>query len=53
MNLTLIAVSLFFIIISLFILFGFIIIDVRNGQYEVKDSLIGKEAENKYGRNDG
>lgn len=50
MELTIILISLFFIIIGLFILFGFLIKDIRNGQYEVgKDSILSKEAENKYG----
>ena len=50
MELTIILISLFFIIIGLFIIFGFLIKDIRNGQYEVgKDSLLSKEAENKYG----
>ena len=49
MELTIAVISLFFIIISLFILFGFIIMDIRNAQYEVKDSLLSKEAEDKYG----
>ena len=50
MELTIILISLFFIIIGLFILFGFLIKDIKNGQYEVgKDSILSKEAENKYG----
>ena len=49
MGLTIAIIGLFFIIISLFILFGFIIRDIRLGQYEVKDSLLSKEAEDKYG----
>lgn len=49
MILKIILIGLFFIIIGLFILFGFLIKDVNNGQYEVKDSLLTKEAEDKYG----
>lgn len=39
----------FFIIIGLFILFAFLINDIRKGRYKVNDSIISQEAENKYG----
>ena len=49
MELTLGLIGMFFIIIGIFIFFGFIIKDIRNGEYKVKESLLSKEAENKYG----
>ena len=49
MELTISLISLFFIIIALFVLFGLLIRDIRNGQYKVKDSILSKEAEEKYG----
>ena len=49
MILNIILIILFFIIISLFILFGFLIKDVTNGKYKVENSLLSKEAEDKYG----
>ena len=50
MELTVILIGLFFIIIGLFILFGFLLNDIRHGQYEVKEkSILTKEAEDKYG----
>ncbi|MBR1539740.1 MAG: hypothetical protein IJ629_00905 [Clostridia bacterium] len=42
-------IGIFFIIIGLFILFGFLIYDIRKGRYKVKDSILSKEAEGKYG----
>ena len=49
MILNIIIIGLFFIIISLFVLFGFLISDIRNGQYNVKGSILTQEAEDKYG----
>ena len=49
MELTIGLIGIAFIIIGVFILFGLIIKDIRNGQYSVKESLLTKEAENKYG----
>lgn len=49
MGITIGIIGISFIIIGVFIIFGFIIKDVRNGEYSVKDSLLEKEAENKYG----
>ena len=48
MLLTIILIGLFFIIIGLFILFGFLINDIRHGQYKVSGSFLTKEAEDKY-----
>ena len=42
-------IGLSFIIIGLFILFGFLINDIRQGKYKVNDSVLAQEAENKYG----
>lgn len=43
-------IGLFFIIIGLFILFGFLINDIRKGRYKVSsESILAKEAEDKYG----
>lgn len=42
-------IGLSFIIIGLFILFGLLINDIRQGRYNVKDSILTQEAENKYG----
>ena len=49
MELTIILIILCFIIIALFVLFGLLIRDIRNGRYNVKNSTLTKEAENKYG----
>lgn len=50
MELSIILICLFFIIIGLFILFGLLIKDIRNGQYKVaNESILTKEAENKFG----
>ena len=49
MELTICLIGIAFVIIGVFIMFGFIIKDIRNGQYSVKDSLLEKEAEDKYG----
>ena len=45
MGLNIILVGLFFIILTVFVIFGFLIRDIRNGQYEVKDnnSILAKE----------
>lgn len=50
MGLNIILVGLFFIILTVFVIFGFLIRDIRNGQYEVKDnnSILAKEAKDKY-----
>lgn len=48
MTLNIVLIGVFFIIISVFILFGILINDIRRGQYKVKESIIAKEAENKY-----
>ena len=49
MTLKIILIGIFFIIIGLFILFGFLISDIRKGRYKVDDSILSKEAENKFG----
>ena len=50
MELSIILICLFFIVIGLFILFGFLIKDIRDGQYKVnEDSILTKNAENKFG----
>ena len=50
MGLTVALIGLIFIIISLFVVFGLLIKDIRNGEYKVKDiSILGKEAEDKFG----
>lgn len=49
MVLKVVLIGIFFIIIGLFILFGFLIDDIRKGRYTVKDSILAKEAEGKYG----
>lgn len=42
-------IATFFIIIGLFILFAFLISDIRKGRYKVNDSILSQEAEDKYG----
>ena len=49
MVLKIILIGIFFIIIGLFILFGFLIYDIRKGRYKVDGSILAKEAEEKYG----
>lgn len=49
MILNVILIGLIFIIIGLFILFGFLIGDIRRGQYIVNGSILAQEAEEKYG----
>lgn len=49
MILKVILIGIFFIILGLFILFGFLIYDIRKGRYKVDDSILTKEAEDKYG----
>lgn len=49
MILKIILIGLFFIIIGLFILFGFLINDIRRGRYKVDGSILAQEAEDKYG----
>jgi len=49
MLLKVILIGIFFIIIGLFILFGFLIYDIRKGRYKVDGSILAQEAEEKYG----
>ena len=49
MELTICLISLCFIIIALFVIFGLLIRDIRNGRYNVKNSTLTKEAEDKFG----
>ena len=49
MILKIVLIGIFFIIIGLFILFGFLISDIRKGQYKVDGSILAQEAEDKYG----
>ena len=42
--------SLVFIVIGIFLVFAIIIKDIKNGKYKVEDSILEKEAEEKYGK---
>lgn len=44
-----VSIGLCLIIVGLIIVFGFIIFDFRKGRYDVKDSFLAKEAEERYG----